>query len=139
MKTENLILVAAIVIVVLFAFSIGFAVRGTKRLPDGGWGGQHIQFRINNGSAEIDYDCATGKIAGPLTITSEGRFSWEGEFTREGPGPVRIDRKPRTSPANYSGSISGDTMSLTVKLSDGTELDSFTLKRGAPGRVFKCK
>ena len=139
MRTENIFLIAAIIIAVLFAFSLSFAARATKRLADGEWGGQHIQFRISNGSAHIEYDCATGKIAGPLRTNSQGRFSWDGVFTREGPGPIRLDRGPRSSPATYSGSITGDTMSLTVKLSDGTELDSFTLKRGAPGRVWKCK
>ena len=139
MRIEHSLLIAGSIIVGLLAFSIGFAARRTNRLTNGSWGGLHIRMEINNGAAEIDYDCANGAIGGPLTFDSQGRFSWPGFYTRESHGPIRMGKTPARMSATYSGSIKGDTMSLTVKLPDGQTLDSFTLTRGSSGRVWKCK
>ncbi|MEP6741700.1 MAG: hypothetical protein ABJB61_04310 [bacterium] len=111
-----------------------------QRLSNGMWGGQHIRIQIADGSAQVEYDCANGEISGPFTVDRQGHFSWNGFFIREHPGPIRRDEVPSKQPAIYSGSIAGDTMTLTVKLADAGDLiDSFTLKRGSPGRVWKCK
>jgi hypothetical protein len=114
--------------------------RKTQRLRTGTWGGAHISIEVGEKSATIDYDCANGAIDGPFTIDSKGRFSWRGTFNREHPGPIRIDEKPNSRAAIYSGSIKGDTMNLTVRLVDSKEeIATFTLTRGRSGRVFKCK
>ena len=114
--------------------------RKVQRLSPGTWGGLHIRLDVDARSAAVDYDCATGTIAGPLTIDSRGRFNWRGTFHRERPGPVRADSPGTDRAATYSGSVKGDRMMLTLRLADTNEiLETFTLKRGAPGRVFKCK
>ena len=111
-----------------------------QRLATGSWGGMHIRIEVGSRSATIDYDCAHGTIDGPLTIDSKGRFTWRGTHNREHGGPIRSDEKANGRPATYSGWIKGDTMTLTVKLDDTDEvLDTYTLQRGSPGRVFKCK
>lgn len=110
------------------------------RLSTGPWGGQHIRIDVGARSATIEYDCASGTIDGPLTSDGKGRFTWHGMHHRERPGPTRENDPGSNSPAIYSGSVKGNTMTLTVKLSDTDEvLQTFTLKRGAFGRVFKCK
>jgi hypothetical protein len=53
-------------------------------------------------------------------------------------GPVREDEEPRRVPATYTGTIKGDTMTLTLKLSDSDE-ETFTLARGKRGELVKCK
>lgn len=113
--------------------------RKMQRLSTGTWGGSHIRIEVGPRSAAIDYDCANGTIDGPFTLDSKGRFSWRGSHNREHGGPIRIDEKPNGRPAVYSGSVKGDTMTLTVKLADNNEvIETYTLKRGSSGRVFKC-
>ena len=110
-----------------------------QRLQTGNWGGPHIRMDVGPGSATVDYDCANGTIDGPLTIDRKGNFTWHGYHHREHGGPVRADENSNGSPAIYSGSVKGDTMTLTVKLANTDKVvDTFTLKRGSAGRVFKC-
>ena len=126
-------------IVFLVASTATSRARRTSRLPAGTWGGVHIMIEVANGAATINYDCANGTITGPLTIDSRGRFNWRGTYTRQGPGPIRLGRMPKSLPAVFSGSVKGDAMTLTVKLADTKEsLGTFTLKRGSEGRIRRC-
>jgi hypothetical protein len=114
--------------------------RKAHRLPTGPWGGPHIRIEVGPRSAEIDYDCARGTINGPLTVDSRGRFSWRGTHHREHAGPIRVGEQGNDRAATYSGFVKGDSMTLTVKLSETNEvLETYTLKRGSFGRVVKCK
>ncbi len=127
-------------LMLLLGVSTSLGARKMQRLDNGTWGGQHIRIEINNATADVEYDCASGEISGPFTVDRQGNFSWRGLFFRSRPGPTRIDEKQSRQAAIYSGSIKGDIMTLTVKLEpNGALIDSFTLKRGSPGRVFKCK
>lgn len=132
-------LLIIISLVLLIVSSAASRPRKMQRIQPGIWGGPHIGIEVGPRSATIEYDCANGKIDGPLTIDSKGRFTWRGVFNREHGGPIRIDEKPNSRPATYSGSIKGDTMTLTVKLADSDEvLHTYTLKRGSSGRIRKC-
>ena len=114
--------------------------RRAQRLAAGTWGGHHIRIDVTGDSATVEYDCANGTIKGPLKFDRSGRFTWQGAHFREHGGPVRIDETPQGGPAIYSGSVKGDTMTLTVRLKDSNEsLGEFTLKRGSAGRIFKCR
>jgi hypothetical protein len=130
----------ALVSLVLIIVSLAAArPRKMQRLQTGSWGGSHIRIDVEASSATVNYDCANGSINGPLTIDRKGNFTWRGSHNREHGGPIRIDEQSNSRPAIYSGSIKGDTMTLTVKLADTNEVvETFTLKRGSPGRVFKC-
>ncbi len=129
----------AVSLIFLFV-SIGVGARKMRRLSNGTWGGQHIQFQVNSGSVNIEYDCAHGSIAGPLTFDGQGRFSWRGTFTAERGGPIRLGRKVEDQAATYSGSIKGDTMTLTLRTSNSSiEPQTFTLTRNSIGRIWKCK
>lgn len=137
--TQNRLFLACSLVLLLVA-SITFGAWKMQRLSNGSWGGQHIQFEVNDGSVAIEYDCAHGSIAGPLTFDRQGRFSWPGTYTRERGGPVRLRDKDDNQPATYSGSIKDDTMTLAVRLENASiEPQTFTLTRGSVGRVFKCK
>jgi hypothetical protein len=114
--------------------------RKMQRLSEGPWGGSQIRINVGQRSATIDYVCAHGTIDGPFTFDSKGRFNWRGTHSRERGGPIRVDEQSNGSPAIYTGTIKGDTMTLTVKLAVTNEVvDTFTLKRGTTGRVFKCR
>lgn len=136
-RTKLVILVS---LVLLIAASATSRPRRMQRLSTGTWGGPNIRIQVEDGSAAIDYSCAHGTIAGPLTFDSKGRFTWRGTHTREGPGPTREGQQSSGSPAIYTGSVNGATMTLTVRLEGSKEVvDTFTLTRGGKGRVFKCK
>lgn len=127
-------------LVLLIAFSAAARPRKMQRLSPGAWGGLHIRVDVGPRSATIEYDCARGTIEGPFTMDSKGRFNWRGSFNREHGGPIRSDEQSNGQPVIYSGSIKGDTMTLTVKSADSGEvIETYTLKRGSAGRVLKCK
>jgi len=109
------------------------------RVANGAWGGQNITMNVGEKSATIEFGCAHGTIEGPLMTDAKGQFSWKGTFSAEHGGPVRIDEQRPGKSAIYSGSIKGQSMTLMVKL-EGEEspLDTFTLTRGATGRLRKC-
>ncbi len=94
---------------------------------------------VGEHSATIEYDCAQGEIPGPLTVDGEGKFQLRGTYTRERGGPVRADETRKAEPAMYSGTITGNRMTLTMKLSDSNESETFTLEKGKEAELFKCK
>lgn len=135
-RNRFLIIISLILLIVSAAAA---RPRKMQRLSTGTWGGSHIRIEVGPRSAAIDYDCANGTIDGPFILDSKGRFSWRGTHNREHGGPIRIDEKPNGRPAVYSGSVKGDIMTLTVKLADNNEvIETYNLKRGSSGRVFKC-
>ncbi len=104
------------------------------------WGGEHIRLQVTEGGADIEYDCAQGTMAQPPVADAGGRFDIKGTHRVEHPGPIRRDEESNGRPARYTGKISGDTMTLTVTLTDKSEtFGTFTLKRGSEGKVFKCR
>ena len=136
-KKVTLFVVSAIVGLGLITIA---QAKKPRTIANGNWGGQHIQLSITNGSAQIEYDCANGTIAGPLKIDSRGRFNLRGIHASEHGGPVRIDEKSQGQPATYTGWTDGKKMTLTVTLVDSkTEIGTFQLTRGGAGRIFKCR
>ena len=129
---------AALVIVLLSVFTIAAKIQKMQRISTGLWGGQHISINVTAKSATIEYDCATGVINGPLVVDTDGRFNLRGTHRMERGGPVRADETPSDHPATYTGTIKGDTMTLTLKVGDSDE-ETFSLERGKPGELVKCK
>jgi hypothetical protein len=125
------------VVVVLFILSCAGAT-DMQRIPTGRWGGEHISIDVGAKSATIEYDCAHGVIEGPLVVDRNGRFNLRGTHTPERGGPIRADEQARSVPAIYVGSITGNTMTLTLKL-EGAEDETFKLEKGKQGELFKCK
>jgi len=125
------------ILVVIFLISCAGAA-DMQRIPTGVWGGEHINIEVAEKSASIEYDCAHGLIEGPLVVDANGRFSLHGTHTPERGGPISADEQQQAHPANYVGSISGNKMTLTLKLK-GAEDETFTLEKGKQGDLFKCK
>jgi hypothetical protein len=108
-------------------------------MANGVWGGQGISLEINDSGAEINYDCAHGSITGKIVPDREGKFVVKGLHVREHGGPVREEEDKTGQPVTYRGSIDGETMDLTVTLSETKEsIGTFTLTRGKSGRIRKC-
>jgi hypothetical protein len=125
------------VLVVIFVISCA-NVSEMQRIPTGAWGGDHISLEVGEKSASVEYDCAHGVIEGPLAVDASGRFKLRGTHTPERGGPIRADEQPKSHPANFVGSISGNTMTLTLKL-EGFDDETFTLEKGREANLFKCK
>lgn len=105
----------------------------------GEWGGQHVGLTVTASGARIEFDCAHGSIGAKMSLDAEGRFNVMGTFVKERGGPVRIDEKPDSSPARYSGRVEGKKMTLTLTLTDsGEDLGTFTLTRGESPNLTKC-
>ena len=109
-----------------------------KVISTGLWGGQHIQIKVGAKSATIEYDCANGVIDGPLVVDADGHFNLHGTHRTEHGGPIRADESSEGQPATYTGTINGDTMTLTLKFDDA-DAETFTLEKGKEGELFKCK
>ena len=102
------------------------------------WGGDHVTFTVGNPSNHLEFDCAHGDIPGVLSV-NHGELAANGTFVREHGGPIRVDEPLDSHPALYSGTVSGSTMQLSIRLTDsGDVIGSFSLVRGTSGRVVKC-
>jgi len=44
----------------------------------GEWGGAHLGLVAGDNGADLEYDCATGRIIGPVRPDGSGRFSSRG-------------------------------------------------------------
>lgn len=108
-------------------------------MPLGGnWGGTHVGLALDATGGRLDYDCASGEILGPVQPDRAGRFVAQGFHTPGQGGPVRVDYVPPRRPATYSGQVSGDSMSLTVRVADGALIGPMTLRRGAQPMLYRC-
>ena len=95
---------------------------------------------VTETGAEIEYDCAHGRITERIVPDRSGNFEVKGVHVTEHGGPVRIDEKPNEQPARYSGWTDGRRMTLTVTVEGRKEaIGTFNLGHGSPGRVFKCR
>lgn len=109
-----------------------------RALPPGAWGGLHISLEVTDMGAQINYDCAHGRISEKIVPDSDGAFEVKGFHTPERPGPTR-EGEDNEQPAVYRGSIHEDTMTLTVRLSGHDEpVGTFELTRGNAGKIRKC-
>lgn len=105
----------------------------------GTWGGSGIAMEATDNGAEIGYDCAHGSITEKIVLDAQGRFSVSGRHVRERPGPIRVGDEQKGQPATYRGTVNGDTMNLTVILSDTDEtVGTYTLTQGRSGRIRRC-
>jgi len=125
------------VLVIVFMISCASAT-DMQKIATGDWGGNHIRMEVAEKSATLEFDCAHGKIEGPLVLDASGRFNLRGSLTPERGGPIRADDKPQSLPAKYVGFIRDNKMMLTVKI-EGSDDETFTLEKGKEANLFKCK
>jgi hypothetical protein len=137
-----LVAVAGAVVALGACASVGAAARGQTghALPTGTWGGDHTAVTVTDSGARFEFDCASGRIATPVTVAADGRVSSEGVYVREHSGPVRLDEVPADIPARYTGQLDGQTLVFQLTPSDTKELvGPFTVVRDAAPRVRKCR
>ncbi len=104
----------------------------------GQWGGQHVGLMLDPSGGRLEYDCAAGVI-GPVHPGRDGRFSSAGSHTPNTGGPERIGEVRPSYPAQYSGSVSGDRMTLQVSVpARGLVIGPYQLRRGAQPMLMRC-
>jgi hypothetical protein len=109
-------------------------------VPAGVWGGPHLRLEVTSDGAEVEFDCATGRIEGRLALDREQRFRARGTYRPEHAGPVRGDEATADRVAVYAGRVTGAEMTLTVTLADpADEVGTFELVRGSDGELVKCR
>jgi hypothetical protein len=133
------ILLAALVSVCAACAIIGHANAHSAVLPQGTWGGEHIQMDVSAAGADLQFDCANGHIDAPLTIDRAGGFHWKGTYRREHGAAVDA-ASDRPEQMSYSGKVASKKMTLRVEWATGgtTTLGPYTLMLGDAGHIAKC-
>lgn len=103
----------------------------------GNWGGREASLVLARSGGTLSYACGAGTIDSGWTLTPSGDFTASGRhFFGGGPAPAQ-GRPPH--PARYAGVVDGDTLSLTVTVTDlGETLGPFHLVRGGPPVLEQC-
>lgn len=105
----------------------------------GNWGGEHVGLVLDERGGRLDYDCAAGTITEPLVQSRDGSFAASGMHTPGQGGPDRAGYIPPSFAARYSGTISGNTMTLRVAVpSRDLTMGPFRLRRDAPPQLLRC-
>ncbi len=108
------------------------------RVPTGNWGGLHAGMVVSDTGADIEYDCAAGRITVPMLLDAHGNFNLPGLYIRTGPGPVPAnDSLVPKFPVRYTGHTDGKTMTFTVS-GDSVLTQSFDVTYGGNPNVMKC-
>jgi hypothetical protein len=108
--------------------------------PDlrGTWGGQDVAMEVKDSEAEIEFDCAHGRITEEIAPDRDGKFEAKGVYTREHGGAM-TQSENNDQAAVYRGTIKEKTMTLTIELAANYEtIGTFTLTHGSTGRIHKC-
>lgn len=126
-------------LLLLVAGSVACLEPNGPGLVTGDWGGDHLGLIATAAGADLEYDCATGRISEPIRSDRSGHFSVIGEHYPGHGGPIRVDEEQVKRPARYDGTVHGDIMTLTVTLTDSNDvIGSFRLVYRRSPFVFKC-
>lgn len=105
----------------------------------GSWGGQHVGLELTAAGGKLDYDCADGGIDGPVVPAPNGQFEAYGWHRPGHGGPAREGEVLPRWPARYSGTVSGERMTLRVDVPDrGFVIGPYRLRRGAEPILMRC-
>lgn len=104
----------------------------------GRWGGDHVGLELTPNGGTLDYDCAAGRIDGPVVPRADGTFQAVGTHTPGTGGPERVGVAPTSYAAQYDGSVRGDRMTLQARVETGVLVGPFTLRRGAEPMLLRC-
>jgi len=109
----------------------------STRITDvvGTWGGDNAGLIVNDTDVHVHIGCTLGDAAGPIHTDADGKF--------EATGTYNVDAYPVNRgvlhPATFSGQIVGQTMTLTVSLTDTAKvLGPVTLIYGKEPKMGPC-
>jgi len=101
----------------------------------GTWGGDNAGLIASDTSAHIHIGCTLGETSGPIRPDAGGRFEATGTYNVDA---YPLDRGIR-HPARFTGRITGNSMTLTVALTDtALTLGPVTLVYGKEPKMGPC-
>jgi len=101
----------------------------------GTWGGDNAGLIVNGTDVHVHIGCTLGDAVGPIVADENGRFEVGGTYNVDA-YPVN---RGITHPASFTGQIVGQTMTLTVSLTDITRvLGPVTLIYGKEPTMGPC-
>jgi len=103
-------------ILTLVACSGALATRITE--VEGRWGGENAGLIVDNTAVHVHIGCTLGDATGPIRPNPDGRFETVGTYNVDA---YPVDRGI-THPARFTGRIAGETMTLTVTLTDTNQV-----------------
>lgn len=113
---------------------------GTRGVPTGMWGGEHIEMKVAEDSAEVEFDCAHASIPRRMVLDRRGRFDVGGTYAEEHGGPAREGARTDGYAVRFAGRITGESLRLTIRRVDTNKIiGTFTLARGRESSLVKCR
>lgn len=101
----------------------------------GTWGGENAGLIVSDSSVHVHIGCTLGDAIGPIRPDPDGRFEVSGTYNVDA---YPVDRGI-VHPARFSGRIAGQTMTLSVALTDTTlQLGPVTLVYGKEPKMGPC-
>ncbi|HJQ12280.1 MAG TPA: hypothetical protein VJ840_14705 [Gemmatimonadaceae bacterium] len=101
----------------------------------GTWGGDNAGLIVDQTDVHIHIGCTLGDAVGPIKPDADGRFAATGTYNVDA-YPVN---RGTTHPASFTGRIVGETMTLTVSLTDTARvLGPVTLVYGKEPQMGAC-
>ena len=101
----------------------------------GTWGGDNAGLIVNDTDVHVHIGCTLGDADGPIKPDADGRFGATGTYNVDA-YPVN---RGITHPATFTGRIVGETMTLTVGLTDTARvLGPVTLTYGVEPQMGPC-
>jgi len=99
------------------------------------WGNERETFTMLLDGARFEGLCVEGVIAEKVAVDQAGMFSARGTLRQLG-GRRRDDDGARD--VVFRGTISGETMTLSIEGADHVEIGKSTLRRGVHGTAHPC-
>ena len=121
--------------------SSGAAAQGGTLMGEtlvGEWGGEGLVATFTAQGATFEAGCAQGAVASPVRPDAVGRFTAGGRFEIEHPGPQSADEDGRGVEAVYSGRVSGDALTLSIRPGGGGAPQTYHLRRGVRPKLVRC-
>ena len=126
-----------LVLILLIPFLILDCSDPVPGIPTGDWGGDGVSMTVSDSGATLLFNCASGTITQPLSVSAQGDGTWSGTYRRASPLPGSV---PDTNhPATYHGHVQGATMTLLPSVPDLLiEFVPVTVTFGHPPNLALC-
>jgi hypothetical protein len=127
----------AIVSIVATVSILACSTATTARITEvaGTWGGDNAGLIVTDTDVHVHIGCTLGDAVGPIHPDANGRFEATGTYNVDA---YPVDRGI-THPATFTGQVLGQTMTLTVALTDTARvLGPVTLIYGKEPKMGPC-
>lgn len=109
--------------------------RDRMPLPPGTWGGEDAGVVVEGKLAHVHIGCTRGDTSAPMAVDDDGQFDVMGTYNVDA---FPVDQN-RLHPARFTGQVSGETMTLAVRLVDTEQrLGPVTLRLGREPQMRQC-